>query len=172
MAGAVSRWLGSVEGLAEIAQRLLRVQIENDTAVNVIRRYDSSETLFYCDPPYIHASRADTNAYAYEMTDEEHRELAAVLHDLEGKVAISGYHCDLMDELYGDWRWVAAPTKKAHSTNTGANKQDRIEVLWVNYDLPESQLQIKFDANRETSTTIWNRQKQSLPTLFDPLSSL
>ncbi len=32
MAGAVSRWLGSVEALPEIAQRLLRVQIENDTA--------------------------------------------------------------------------------------------------------------------------------------------
>ena len=28
MAGAVSRWLGSVEGLSEIAQRLLRVQID------------------------------------------------------------------------------------------------------------------------------------------------
>ncbi|MCC5620655.1 DNA adenine methylase [Nostoc sp. CHAB 5715] len=30
MAGAVSRWLGSVEDLPEIVQRLLRVQIEND----------------------------------------------------------------------------------------------------------------------------------------------
>lgn len=50
MAGAVSRWLGSVEHLPEIVQRLLRVQIENDTAIDIIQRYDSSETLFYCDP--------------------------------------------------------------------------------------------------------------------------
>lgn len=52
MVGAVSRWLGSVDGLSEIAQRLLRVQIENDTAIEVIKRYDSPETLFYSDPPY------------------------------------------------------------------------------------------------------------------------
>ena len=50
MAGAVSRWLGSVEGLSEIVQRLLRVQIENAPALEVISRYDSEETLFYCDP--------------------------------------------------------------------------------------------------------------------------
>src|SRR5690606_23548164 len=54
MAGAVSRWLGSVEGLSEIVQRLLRVQIENAPAIEVIQRYDSPETLFYCDPPYPH----------------------------------------------------------------------------------------------------------------------
>lgn len=52
MAGAVSRWLGSVEGLSEIVQRLLRVQIEQAPAIEVIHRYDSPETLFYCDPPY------------------------------------------------------------------------------------------------------------------------
>lgn len=73
MAGAVSRWLGSVEGLSEIVQRLLRVQIENDPAIEIIKRYDSEETLFYCDPPYPHDSRGDSKAYAYEMTDEEHR---------------------------------------------------------------------------------------------------
>jgi DNA adenine methylase len=47
MAGAVSRWLGSVEGLSEIVQRLLRVQIENSLAIDAIQRYDSEETLFY-----------------------------------------------------------------------------------------------------------------------------
>ena len=50
MAGAVSRWLGSVEGLAEIAQRLQRVQIENAPAIDVIARYDTPETVFYLDP--------------------------------------------------------------------------------------------------------------------------
>jgi len=45
MAGAVSRWLGAVDALPEIAQRLLRVQIENDTAINIINRYDSNCTV-------------------------------------------------------------------------------------------------------------------------------
>lgn len=55
MGGAVSRWLGSVEGLSEIVQRLLRVQMENAPAIDVIRRYDSEETFFYCDPPILTA---------------------------------------------------------------------------------------------------------------------
>lgn len=92
MAGAVSRWLGSVEGLSEIVQRLLRVQIENAPALEVIKRYDSPQTLFYCDPPYPHDSRSDTNAYGFEMTENEHLKLAEVLHNVKGKVAISSYH--------------------------------------------------------------------------------
>ncbi len=130
MAGAVSRWLGAVEDLPLIAQRLLRVQIENDSAINVIERYDSEETLFYCDPPYAHGSRGDANAYAYEMTDEHHRELAAVLRKVKGKVAISGYRCDLMDELYGDWLRVEEREKLTHSVKT-----PRTEILWVNYNV-------------------------------------
>ncbi len=132
MAGAVSRWLGSVEGLSEIVQRLLRVQIEHSLAIDVIKRYDSKETLFYVDPPYVHDSRTDSNAYAYEMTDGEHRKLAHVLHNVNGKVALSGYHCRLMEELYSDWRYIEAPIKMCHST-----KQPRQEVLWVNYELVE-----------------------------------
>lgn len=132
MAGAVSRWLGSVEDLPEIAQRLLRVQIEHAPAIEVIKRYDSEETLFYCDPPYPHDSRGDSNAYGHEMTDEEHRELAEVLHAVRGLVAISGYHCRLMDELYGDWHCHEAPIKNALSV-----KSPRQEVLWTNYDIQQ-----------------------------------
>lgn len=138
MAGAVSRWLGSVDALPEIAQRLLRVQIESDLAVKVIKRYDSEDTLFYCDPPYPHESRTDSSAYEYEMTDEHHRELSEVLHNVSGKVALSSYHCELMNELYGDWRYIEAPTKKCHSV-----KKPRMEVLWVNYD-PEEASQCKY----------------------------
>ena len=130
MAGAVSRWLGAVEDLPLIAQRLLRVQIENGNAIDVIRRYDSKETLFYCDPPYPHDSRGDKNAYAHEMTDIQHRELAKVLKNVEGKVAISGYKSKLMDELYGDWQTIKGNEKMIHSVKTA-----RQEVLWINYKL-------------------------------------
>ncbi len=132
MAGAVSRWLGSVEDLAEIAQRLLRVQIEHAPAIEVIKRYDSEETLFYCDPPYPHDSRTDSNAYAYEMTDNDHRELAEVLHHVKGKVALSSYHGDLMDELYSSWNFIEAPVKQIHSS-----KAPRREAIWVNYRIEE-----------------------------------
>lgn len=69
MSGVVSRWLGGVHALDEIAQRLIRVQIENRPAVDVIRLYDSPKTLLYCDPPYLHVTRGDAKAYV--VSDEE-----------------------------------------------------------------------------------------------------
>jgi DNA adenine methylase len=133
MAGAVSRWLGSVEGLSEITQRLLRVQIEHAPAIDVIQRYDSDETLFYCDPPYPHDSRGDKNAYAYEMTDDDHRALAEALHSVKAKVALSSYPSSLMEALYGDWYCTESLPKTIHSV-----KQDRVELLWTNYRPPAS----------------------------------
>ncbi len=131
MSGVISRWLGSIEDLPEIAERLLRVQIENRPALDLVRLYDSPDTLFYCDPPYVHLTRGDNNAYGYEMTDNEHRELAKTLNLAHGHVAISNYQCELMDELYPAPKWIktVAAEKTIHST-----KGKRSEALWTNYN--------------------------------------
>jgi DNA adenine methylase len=134
MSGVVSRWLGGIENLEFIADRLLRVQIENRPALETIDIYDSPETLFYCDPPYVHETRGDINSYSFEMPDVEHAELAKALNSAEGLVAISNYDCDLMNDLYPESRWCKyfSPEKTIHST-----KDKRQEVLWVNYDIQQ-----------------------------------
>ena len=129
MAGVVSRWLGGVAGLQEIAERLLRVQFENRPALDVIEKYDHPGALFYCDPPYIHSSRGDQAAYRYEMSDGEHEALADRLSGIQGKAAISGYRSPLQDALFADWHRFDAPIKSAHSI-----KADRQECLWMNYN--------------------------------------
>jgi DNA adenine methylase len=62
------------------------------------------------------------------MKNWEHVNLANLLKTLKGKVAVSGYRGDLMDELYKDWKMHVGPTKKALSV-----KEERTEVLWTNY---------------------------------------
>lgn len=128
MSGVVSRWLGGVEGLDEIAQRLTRVQIENRPAADVIRLYDSPDTLFYCDPPYLHETRGDSKAYGFEMDVKAHEALSKTLKSVKGKVALSGYRCKIMDEWYKDWRRFDAPPRLCHSI-----KKARQECLWMNY---------------------------------------
>ncbi len=128
MSGVVSRWLGGVEALEEIAERLLRVQIENRPAIELIRLYDDPNTLFYCDPPYLHETRNDSNAYGFEMDNDQHYELAETLKRCSGKVAVSGYYCEAMESWYKSWRRYDAPVKQCHST-----KQPRQECLWMNY---------------------------------------
>ena len=128
MAGAVSRWLGSIEGLPEIAQRLQRVQIENAPALDVIARYDTPETLFYLDPPYVHEARGDASAYGFEMTNADHEELAGALRGVRGRVVLSGYRTDLYDRLFEGWRRVDAPERLCHSV-----RKPRQEAAWLNF---------------------------------------
>lgn len=132
MSGVISRWLGAVEDLPAVAERLLRVQIENRPAIDVIRLYDSPGTLFYCDPPYVHSTRGDSKAYGFEMTDVQHRTLADVLNSVQGMVALSNYQATILDQLYPAPKWhkTVSRARTNHST-----KDKRVEVLWTNYDL-------------------------------------
>lgn len=131
MSGVISRWFGSVQDLPVIASRLLRVQIENRPAIQIIRLYDSPGTLFYCDPPYIHGTRGDSKAYGHEMTDVQHAQLADTLNSVRGMVAISNYPCKLMDTLYPapKWQRIEGELRTNHAT-----KGKRVEALWTNYD--------------------------------------
>ena len=147
MAGAVSRWLGSVEGLSEIVQRLLRMQIENVPALEAIERYDTPQTLFYLDPPYVHDSRGDSTAYGTEMTDTDHIELAETLFDIKGRAAISGYRSELYDALYGGWRRIDADPKLCHSV-----RSERQECLWVNYDESGNRFTYAYSTSATTDT--------------------
>lgn len=128
MSGVVSRWLGSVEMLPLIAERLLRVQIENRPAVDIVQLYDDPKTLFYCDPPYVHGSRGDSKAYSFEMSDAQHAKFAQTLNLCKAKVAVSGYASDLYESLYRGWKRIDSDPKACHST-----KGMRQECLWVNF---------------------------------------
>lgn len=111
--------------LIEAAKRLKRVQIEHDDAIKVIRRFDDPDTLFYVDPPYLLSLRNDKDkGYSHEMSDDQHRELAELLHSIKGMALVSGYESDLYDEIYRDWRCIKKHTK------TQAN-YDAIECLWI-----------------------------------------
>lgn len=125
-------WRTWPEQIATFVDRLRGVIIECRPALECIAQQDSEHTLFYCDPPYPRSTRTSLRghgrkdgAYVFEMTDDDHRALANVLHGIEGKVIVSGYACDLYDkELYPDWKRVKLPT-----IADGAKK--RTEILWI-----------------------------------------
>jgi len=121
-------WVNYPDALPAIVERLRGVVIENRPALDVIAQHDSAQTLIYCDPPYPHASRKErqiANYGAFEMTDDDHREMALALRSVKGMVVMSGYPCALYDELFGDWERAE---RKAYAD--GAQK--RTECLWLN----------------------------------------
>jgi DNA adenine methylase len=125
-------WRNYPDKMAGLIERLRGVVIEQKDASTLMRYFDTDDTLHYVDPPYVHSTRSlwagkgARKGYAHEMSDEDHRSLAAVLNSLNGKVCLSGYHSPLYDELYRDWRRV-----ERHALADGARA--RIEVLWMNY---------------------------------------
>lgn len=131
MPEGVSKFLSAIDGLEDIAKRFAEVQVECRPAVELIRFYDDPETLFYCDPPYVPATRFGSQAATYgkEMSLECHEELLAALLKAKGKVILSGYDSELYGTRLKKWR-RATKTVKAHLTNSG---QKRLEVLWMNY---------------------------------------
>lgn len=117
--------------LLDVAARFKTVQVDHDEAIPLIRRYDTSETLFYCDPPYVASTRGKrwaTHAYTHEMDDQAHRELAAALHGIKGMAVVSGYPSPLYDELYGDWQSYTLTTR---TEDRGGDKPTATEVLWL-----------------------------------------
>ena len=134
MADVVSGYLSAIdEVLPQVVERLRTVQVVCRPAVEAIRTWDGPDTLFYCDPPYMHSTRkvGSRSVYDCEMTDDDHRELAGVLLACEGKVVLSGYPSPLYEELYDGWRRVEFDL--ANHAAAGEVKERKRETLWLNW---------------------------------------
>lgn len=129
-------WKNFPDHVEAFIERLRGVCIENRNATDVIAQHDTPETLFYVDPPYVHSTRnmqRGNAAYAVEMNDEDHRQLATVLKNASGMVVLSGYQCDLYDELYGEWMRI---DREAHADGA----RNRTESLWFNQSAAHSRM--------------------------------
>ncbi|MEZ6136359.1 MAG: DNA adenine methylase [Pirellulaceae bacterium] len=132
----VSAWLNVVEGLQDVHQRLRNVVILNQPAVEVIRKQDGPKTLFYCDPPYVHETRATTGEYAFEMSANDHEELLETLSKIQGKFMLSGYP----SELYSRWEqranWNRHEFEIDNKAAAGKVKEKRRSAYGVISSLP------------------------------------
>lgn len=117
-------WGNYPNALSAIVERLRGVCIENRAAITVMHQHDSADTVHYVDPPYVPSTRDKGADYRHEMTDDDHEALADVLHNLRGKVVLSGYPSSLYDALYADW-----PRVERKAMADGA--LERTEVLWL-----------------------------------------
>ncbi len=121
-------WSTWPDAVPAFVDRLRGVVLECRPALDVIRQSDSPETLHYLDPPYVLSTRRPLrkgSGYLHEMTDADHRALAAAARGVAGMVVLSGYKCPLYEELYGSWPSVSRP----HHAQAARKS---IETLWFN----------------------------------------
>jgi DNA adenine methylase len=147
MAGACSRWLGVIEKLPEFHARTMRVQIEHNDFRKIIPTYDTPETFFYCDPPYVPDTRRLGQAYRYDMTLDDHKDLVNLLLQIKGKAMLSGYRHEVYEPLEkAGWKRIDFPTacyavgRTRHTKILGEGSalmmQPRVESVWINYEPP------------------------------------
>ena len=105
---------------------------ENMSFEEVIAKYDSPTTYFYCDPPYW-----NTEDYysLHGFGREEHFQLMNCLHNMEGKFSLSYYDFDGLNDMYpkDQYKWETKEFVKASGARDGEAQSIGEEVLIMNY---------------------------------------
>ena len=130
MSKSVSDYLSMIDGLPLIHNRLSSVIVQNRDIFELIPKYDSKNTFFYLDPPYVRETRSSNTSYQEEMTNEQHEQLIDLINNSKGMFLISGYYHTIYDGLKKFKRI------DFESPNSGS---DSIETLWFNYNLEQQQ---------------------------------
>ena len=122
----------AIVSLDIVADRLKNVTIECLDYQECIRRYDSPESLFYVDPPYL-------NTEHYYGKDgfslQDHYRLSELLNNIKGQAMVSHYSNSLYDQLYQGWhRYEYSSFKGSSKANLGTEKPKTVEVLYCNFE--------------------------------------
>lgn len=118
------------ERLVDFAERFATVQIECRDFREVIQCFDSPDTLFYCDPPYV----GRENRYKGKFSERDHRDLAELLRGIKGQAIVSYYKHPLVDELYDGWSCAVIETHKfSRPQDAGEERPKAKELLLTNF---------------------------------------
>lgn len=121
-----------------VHERIKKVQIENMDWLPILKDWDSPDTVFYIDPPYV-----GTDCTMYKGGDhwtvKDLHDLLRAIFNCVGFVALSGYPQTLIDALPWDERleWEVAVTVSSTQANERNNRSadsersKSTEVLWI-----------------------------------------
>ena len=117
--------------LQEQNERLRGVVIENRSYGDLIKIYDSKDTLFYLDPPY-HGTEKMYKGNGHEFTNDMHTDLRDILKGIQGKFILSYNDDEFIRGLYKDFD-VAGIERNSTLTAFGDNKEKYKELIIKNY---------------------------------------
>lgn len=129
-------YFNGLESLPAIHRRIKDLIIENQDCLVVAKKWDSKDSLFYWDNPYMKETRKTFNDYANEMSTEQHQETLDFVTSCKGKVIMSGYSHPLYTESLesNGFHRTDIPTYSRGSKSNGKEyDSDRTECMWINF---------------------------------------
>ena len=138
-------WVKKIGLFDEYHLRLKNIVIENSDFRKIISFYDGDNVSFYCDPPYLSATRITKNVYAAELTCFDHEELINLLLNIKGYAVLSGYQNKIyrLLEENGWERKEFSSFAYCSTLNKFVNIDKRVECVWLNPKAAEKQEQIE-----------------------------
>lgn len=112
--------------LGDYVQRMDGVFIENVPALDCIRKWDSPQTFFYCDPPYPKTNQGHYGGY----TAQDFQDLVDTLDQCDGSFILSNYH-QPEATIPDDWQVVEIETRMSAAHAKDGTRGKRTEVLWI-----------------------------------------
>ena len=105
---------------------------ENMDFDDVIKKYDSPKTYFYCDPPYYKTECYYAN---HQFGIETHERLATSLKNISGRFSLSYYDFPQLSEWFekDKYVWESKSFAKAAMAKAGMAQTKGIELLIMNY---------------------------------------
>jgi len=113
---------------SHVLQRLRDVNIENTDFHTCMKQWDSPDTLFYCDPPYVGTSQGHYKGFSQSDLDD----LIIVLKNLKGKFILSGYPNEVVPK-----EWPLREIRQKISVDGRKETRGKTECIWVSPDLEE-----------------------------------
>ena len=127
------KWARGIARLSDCVGRLAHVQIDHRDFEKVVQTYDSPETCFYLDPPYLPETRRSQRCYQHEMKQQDHERLLSCLLQVKGMVMLSGYAHPLYHQALQGWDCLEQTLRCASAVRANTPYElTRVECIWRN----------------------------------------
>lgn len=123
---------------------------ESSDFEDVIKKYDSPKTYFYCDPPYFKTEKYYAN---HDFGISTHQRLAETLKSIKGKFSLSYYYFEKLDEWFpkNEYIWESKEFSKAAMAKSGKSQTKGIELLIMNYQKNSTVKMIEVEQEQSSS---------------------